>query len=203
MRRFGIRGQRLLGVSVATVRELAKPLGKNHGLALQLWSSRIHEARILASIVADPAKLTRSRADAWVRDFDSWDVCDQTCLNLLDKTAYAFTAALQWSRRPEEFVRRAGFALMAALAFHHKTASDVKFLPFLRAILQRSTDQRPFVRKAVNWALRQIGKRNRRLNHLAVHAAAMLKHSPAATARWIGSDAYRELTSSAIRRRLA
>ncbi len=203
MRRFGIHGGTMYGVSVADIRRIGKTIPKNHALALKLWHSKVHEARVLASIVDEPEKVTRAQMDAWVKGFDSWDVCDQVCMNLFDKTRFAFTTAIKWSSRKEEFVKRAGFSMMACLAWHDKTSPDTKFHPLLRAVLKQSGDNRPMVKKAVNWALRQIGKRNRTLNARATHAAALLKRSAAPSARWIGSDAYRELTSVAVRKRIA
>lgn len=203
MRRFGIRGKKMYGVSVADIRAIGKKIPRNHGLALRLWRTGVHEARILASIVDEPARVTQAQAEVWVRQFDSWDVCDQVCLNLFDKMPFAFRQAVAWSGRKEEFVKRAGFSLMACLAWHDRMSADQKFLPFLRAILKQSTDSRPFVRKAMNWALRQIGKRNRPLNVLATHAADLLRHSQDNTARRIGRDAYRELTSAAVRKNMA
>lgn len=195
MQRFGIQGKKMYGVPVPAIRKMSRQIGKDHALALKLWRSGVHEARILASIIAEPEKVTKKQIDAWAKDFDSWDIVDQCCGNLFDKTAHAYPQALRWSTRREEFIKRAGFSLMAYLAVHDKAAEDTKFLPFLRAVIRQSTDDRNFVRKAVNWALRQIGKRNSRLRQLSLHAAAMLKSSQNTTARWIGSDAYRELAS--------
>ncbi|MBI3963638.1 MAG: DNA alkylation repair protein, partial [Candidatus Kerfeldbacteria bacterium] len=159
MRRFGIQGGTMYGVSVVDIRAIGKTLPCDHNRALKLWKTGVHEARILASIVDEPAKVTPRQMDRWARDFDSWDVCDQVCMNLFDKTPYAFPKALAWTRRTEKFVKRAGFALMASLAVHAKQAPDTAFIPFLRAVEHEAGDGRTYVRKAVNWALRQIGKR--------------------------------------------
>lgn len=202
MQRFGIRGHHLYGVSVGDIRAIGKRLPRDHRLAAGLWRSGVHEARILASIIDEPSRVTRAQMESWVKQFDSWDLCDQVCMNLFDQTKFAFSLAVLWSKRKEEFVKRAGFALMAVLAVHGQSAPDLKFLPFFRAILQQLTDPRPFVRKAVNWALRQIGKRNRALNQLATHASELLKNSSDTTVRWVGSDAFRELTSTAVQHRL-
>ena len=171
MARFGINPENTLGVSMPALRQTAKQVGKDHALALDLWASGIHEARILAALVDVPAKVTPEQMDAWTADFDSWDVCDQACANLFDRTTYAPAKALEWSVRPEEFVKRAGFALMACLAWHDKKAGDALFESFLPAIVRESVDERNYVKKAVNWSLRQIGKRNRYLNARAIQAA--------------------------------
>ena len=171
MARFGINPKNTYGVSIPVLRKMAKELGRDHSLALKLWESGIHEARILAALIDLPEKATGSQMDRWADDFDSWDVCDACCSNLFDKTKVAYQKASEWSSRREEFVKRAGFALMAALAVHDKKATDSKFLAFLPAIKREATDDRNFVRKAVNWALRQIGKRNLKLNRAAVRTA--------------------------------
>ena len=194
MARFGINPHRALGVSVATLRQLARRIGKNHSLALQLWNSGIHEARILASVIDEPAKVTPRQMERWVRDFDSWDVCDQCCGNLFDKTPFAYRKAAAWSRRREEFVKRAGFALMAALAVHDKETGDAAFIKFFPLIERAAIDDRNFVKKAVNWALRQIGKRNARLRRLAIASARRIRRQDSRSARWITADALRELT---------
>jgi len=202
MARFGINPDNTLGVSVPNLRKLAKTIGKDHGLAQKLWSSGVHEARILASMIDEPAKVTQEQMERWAMEFDSWDVCDQCCMNLLDKTQCAFEKALEWSGREEEFVKRAGFALMACLAVHDKKAADEKFLAFLPAIKREANDNRNYVRKAVNWALRQIGKRNSALNRAAIDTAREVQQIDSKAARWIASDALRELTNEQIRERL-
>jgi 3-methyladenine DNA glycosylase AlkD len=201
MARFGIAGGVIYGISVAQLRNLARRIRRDHGLARRLWASGVHEARILASMVDDPALVTGEQMERWVRDFDSWDLCDQVCGNLFDKTPFAYQKALAWSRRRGEFVRRAGFALMAWLAVHDKGAPDARFRRFLPPIVRASTDGRTYVRKAVNWALRQIGKRNARLRHEAVRTAQRIRRIDAPAARWIAGDALRELMSPAVRRR--
>jgi len=202
MARFGITGGTVYGISVTRLRALARRIGRDHALARRLWASGVHEARILASLVDDPALVTEAQTEAWVRDFDSWDVCDQVCGNLFDKTPFAYRKALAWSRRREEFVRRAGFALMAWLAFHDKAATDARLRRFLPAIIRAATDERNYVKKAVNWALRQIGKRNRALNREAIRAARAIQRLESPAARWIAADALRELTGEAAQRRL-
>jgi len=204
MARFGIHVETALGgLSVPLLRKLAREIGKSHRLAEELWTSGIHEARHLAALVDEPTQVTEAQMERWAKQFDSWDVCDGCCLNLFDKTPFAHRKAIEWSRRKEEFVRRAGFSLMAVLAVHDKAAGDEKFLRFLPVIKQKSTDQRNFVKKAVNWALRQIGKRNLRLNRAAIKAAEQIRKINSPSARWIAADALRELQSEAVRRRLA
>jgi len=202
MAKFGINPQNTFGVSIPTLRALAKEIGVDHVLAQQLWGSGFHEARILASMVGDPKKVTEAQMESWVHDFDSWDVCDQCCSNLIDKTKFAFEKAVEWSRSDEEFVKRAGFVLMATLAVHEKKAKDEEFLKFLPLIKRESVDKRNFVKKAVNWALRQIGKRNLRLNKAAVETAKEIQKLDSNSAKWIASDALRELSSPAVQKRL-
>ncbi|MCL4535433.1 MAG: DNA alkylation repair protein [Bacteroidetes bacterium] len=202
MARFGINPSGTYGVSIPNLRKIARQTGRDHVLAGRLWSSGVHEARILASFVDDPALVTEEQMERWASDFDSWDVCDQCCSNLFDKTGLAWRKAMEWSARHEEFVKRAGFVLMAALAVHDKKADDQVFLDFLPRIAAEAGDARNFVKKAVNWALRQIGKRNLRLNEAAVQAARDIQGIDARSARWIAADALRELTSPAVRDRL-
>ncbi len=202
MARFGINPRNTPGVSIPNLKRMAKQIGTDHSLAQQLWASDMHEARILAGIVDDPKRVTEEQMERWVKDFDSWDVCDQCCSNLFDKTPFAYRKAAEWSKRREEFVKRAGFALMAALAVHDKKAKDEAFTGFLPAIEEAADDQRNFVKKAVNWALRQIGKRNLGLNKKAVETATRIQQRDSRSAKWIASDALRELTSQTVQRRL-
>lgn len=202
MARFGINPEGTLGVSMPEIRRLAR--GKrDHQLARQLWDTGLHEARILACLVEDPRQVDEEQMERWVRGFDSWDVCDQACSNLFWRTPYAAAKALEWSARPEEFVKRAGFVLMAVLAVHDKKAGDHLFLSFLPAIQREATDERNFVKKAVNWALRQVGKRNARLNGAAVECAGALQQQASRSARWIAADALRELTGPAVQQKLS
>ncbi|MDQ2885086.1 MAG: DNA alkylation repair protein [Chloroflexota bacterium] len=193
MARFGIRSAHVLGVSIPVLRKMAKGLGKDHALAGELWASGLHEARILASMVDDARLVSEEQMEAWVADFDSWDVCDQVCGNLFDKTPYAYQKAVEWCHRQQEFVRRAGFVLMAELAVHDKQAADEAFLPFFPLIKQYANDERNFVKKAVNWALRQIGKRNARLCVAAIEWAEEIGALDSRSARWIARDALKEL----------
>jgi 3-methyladenine DNA glycosylase AlkD len=203
MARFGISSANTLGVSMPVIRAMGKRIGRDHTLAAELWKSGIHEARILAGLVDEPARVTSVQMDRWAKDFDSWDVCDQVCLNLFSQTRFAHTKAMQWSKDKQEFVKRAGFALMACLAVHDKDAGDAQFEKFLPAIQREAVDERNFVKKAVNWALRQIGKRNRRLNTKAIAVARKLQRSGSPAARWVGNDALRELTGEKVKRKMA
>jgi len=202
MARYGIRAENALGISAPLLREMARKIGRDHALAAELWASGIHEARILAGLVDDPARVTAAQLERWAKDFDSWDVCDGVCSNLFDKTPFAWDKAIAWSARSEEFVKRAGFVLMAALAVHDTKAPDGRFRKFLPLIEREAADERNFVKKAVNWALRQIGKRNRVLNGDAIAAAKRIRKIDSKSARWIASDALRELESDAVRERL-
>ena len=181
---------------------MAKEIGKNHDLAQPLWSSGIHEARLLATMIDTPKSVTEIQMESWVKDFDSWDLCDQCCLNLFRKTPLAHQKAVEWSARQEEFVKRAGFVLMATLAVHDKKAGDEVFIAWLPFIKREATDERNFVKKAVNWALRQIGKRNLTLNQVAIQTAQAIQQLDSKSARWIATDALRELTSEKVQQRL-
>lgn len=202
MARYGIVGEGRLGVSIPALRRMARRIGCDHGLALKLWRSGIPDARILAAMVDEPSRVTGSQMERWVRDFDSWDVCDQVCSNLFDRTSCARSKAVEWSAREEEFVKRAGFVLMAALAVHDKEAGDGVFRHFFPIIRREATDERNYVKKAVNWALRQIGKRNAALNREAIRLAGELKRIDSRAARWIASDALRELTGPRVRKQI-
>lgn len=202
MARFGINIEKAMGIRIPELRKLAKELGKDHKLASDLWDSRMHEARILASMVDDPKQVTEDQMEIWVSGFNSWDLCDQCCGNLFDKTPFAYDKVVEWSARPEEFVKRAGFALLAWLAVHDKQASDDQFEQFLPLLLKESTDERNFVKKAVNWALRHIGKRNLALNAKAIIAAEEMAKIDNKAARWNAKDALRELKSDKIQERL-
>jgi 3-methyladenine DNA glycosylase AlkD len=202
MARYGIEVSKALGVSIPELRNVAKTLGKDHTLAQQLWESDIHEARILASMIDDPKLVTAIQMDVWASGFNSWDVTDQCVNNLFRKTPDAMTKAIEWSQRTEEFVKRSGFVLMAALAVHEKTADDQTFAAFFPLIEQEAHDQREYVKKAVNWALRQIGKRNLALNQHAIDVAKRIQQQSSSSAKWIASDALRELISVKVQARL-
>ena len=203
MAKYGMAVEQRLGVSVPDMRKIAKEVGRNHILALELWQTGIAEARIVAALVDEPDdKLTEEQMDAWVKDIDSWDVCDQVCMNLFDKTPLAWKKIIDWSGRDEVFVKRAAFSLIACLAWHDKTSSDERFIELLPVIAKCSNDNRNFVKKAVNWALRHIGKRNLNLNRAAIDCAKEIKGMDSKAARWIASDAIRELESEAVQKRL-
>jgi 3-methyladenine DNA glycosylase AlkD len=202
MARFGIKADKAFGVSVPALRKLARSIGKDHTLAQALWATGLHEARELATMIADPKQVTEEFMERWVEDIDSWDICDHCCGNLWDNTPFAYHKAREWSRRPEEFVKRAAFSLMAALALHDKAAGDAPFIKFLPIIKRESTDERNFVKKAVNWALRQIGKRNRNLNRQAIKTAREIQKFDSKSARWIAAGALRELTNEKVQSRI-
>jgi len=202
MARYGINPQGTLGVPVPTLRQMAKEIGKDNELALELWATGVHEARILAVYIAEPHLVSEAQMEVWVAEIDSWDVCDQACNNLFDRTPFAVQKAFEWSERQETFVKRAGFVLMAALAVHDKKLPDETFEAFLAVILRQAEDERNFVKKAVNWALRQIGKRNLHLNQAAIAAAERLQISSSQAARWTAADAWRELKSDKVQDKL-
>jgi 3-methyladenine DNA glycosylase AlkD len=202
MAKYGMTVEQRLGVSVPDMRKLAKEIGKDHKLALDLWRTGIAEARIVAGMIGDPAKLTEEQMEEWVKGIDSWDVCDQVCMNLFEKNQLAWKKIVDWSGREEEFVKRTAFSLTACLAWHDKKASDEKFVALLPVIIRGATDERNFVKKAVNWALRNIGKRNLKLNEAAINTAKEIQRLDSKAARWIAGDAIRELESDAIQSKL-
>ena len=193
MARFGIFGQNLLGISVVQLRAIAKRTGRDHALAEKLWASGIFEARILAAFVAEPARLTRRQANAWAKDFQCWADCDGLCIHLFRKTPFAHDLAVAWSGRQEELVKRAGFTMMATLAVHDKAAGNEVFRGYLGRVREAATDERHNVKKGVNWALRQIGKRNPILNREAIRMSKRIRERDSPAARWIAGDALREL----------
>ncbi len=195
--KFGINDSKALGIKIPHLRSLAKEIGKNHTLALELWASEIHEARILASMIESPENITEQQFDAWVNDFDSWDLCDQTC-DLLGRTEMVLRKIEEYSRREEEFVKRSAFSLMCELAFYSKDKDNLIFDRFFEIIIREAWDDRNFVRKAVNWALRQIGKRNETLRLKALETAQQIAKQQTKSPRWIASDAIRELTNQKI-----
>jgi len=203
MAKYGITVEQRLGVSVPDMRKLAKEIGRDHELALGLWRTGIAEARILAAMIDDPDKLTEEQMEDWVEGINSWDVCDQVCMNLFEKNQLAWKKIVDWSQREEEFVKRTAFSLIACLAWHDKKVSDARFIELLPVIIRGATDERNFVKKAINWALRNIGKRNLNLNRAAINAAGEIKQLDSKAARWVASDAIRELESDAIQSRLS
>jgi 3-methyladenine DNA glycosylase AlkD len=203
MARYGIVARRAYGVSMGTMQTLQKRIGVDHDLAVELWESGWHEARLLAAMVGDPARVTRREMNAWVKDFESWADCDTVCFKLWDRSPLAWEKARQWAKSPRELVKRAGFALMACLALHDKTAPDRPFLAFFPLIEKGASDERNFVKKGVSWALRSIGRRNRTLNAAALVLARRLSQSAGAAPRWVGRDAARELAGPVVRSQLA
>jgi 3-methyladenine DNA glycosylase AlkD len=194
MARYAIVSRHAVGVSVGDLRAMARTIGKNHALALALWKTDVYEARMLAAFVAEPDRVTPALMDRWARDFDNWAICDHCCFHLFDKTPFAWARINQWSRRREEFVRRAAFALLASMALHHKTSPDAPFVKSLSLIERASTDDRNFVKKGVSWALRGIGHRNPGMQRAAMTLARTLAASDDRTQRWIGKDAIRDLS---------
>lgn len=202
MARFGINPEKAYGVRIPELRKMAKKAGKDHHLAENLWNFGYHEARILATMIDDPAEVSEEQMEKWVLDFNTWDICDQCCMNLFDKTPFAYKKVFEWSKREEEFVKRAAFTMMAVLAVHDKKAMNEKFEQFFPIIIRESNDNRNFVKKAVNWALRGIGKRNMVLNKMAIEAAMEIKELNSKSAKWISYNALRELESEKIQNRL-
>lgn len=193
MARFGIVNETALGIKVPVLRAYAKKAGKNHPLALQLWETRIHEARLLAIFMADWKLVDEQLMEQWLKDFNSWDICDQCCGELFDKTPLAFQKAAEWTTRTAEFEKRAGFVMMAELAVHDKKADNAAFESFFSLMIRHADDDRNFVKKAVNWALRKIGKRNQFLRTAAIAVALEIQQQPSKSAKWIAMDALREL----------
>lgn len=202
MARFGITPENTFGVSIPNLRKIAKETKKNHALAQQLWESDFRETMILASMIDEPEMVTEEQMEKWVLDFDYWEICDQCCMNLFEKTGFAYEKAIEWSLRDEQFVKRAGFVLMARLAVSDKKADDSRFEQFFPMMLREVDDERNFVKKAVNWALRQIGKRNLALNEKVIETAMEIQKIDSKSARWIASDAIRELSGEAVQKRL-
>jgi 3-methyladenine DNA glycosylase AlkD len=194
MARYAIVARNVYGVSVGDLRDLAKKLGKSHDLAAALWKTDVYEARMLSAFVEEKDRVTPAQMDRWAKVFDNWAICDHCCFHLFDKTPHAWAKIEAWTNRPEEFVKRAGFALIASVALHDKKAPDAPFLKALKMIERESTDERNFVKKGVNWALRGIGRRNPALKAAAIKLSSKLAASEDRTARWIGKDALRDLT---------
>lgn len=203
MARFGIRPKtKIYGIAIPELRKIAKILGKNHELALQLWDSKIHEARILAGYIEEPEKITKKQFEEWIKGFDSWDIVDQVCSSVLDKTKFAHKKIFELANRKEEFVKRTAFTLICCLAVHDKKMKDKEFIKFFPLIKKASIDERNFVKKAVNWALRQIGKRNESLNKQAIKIAKEIKKIDSKSAKWVANNAITELTSESMQNRL-
>ena len=201
MARFGISTANRLGNSIPDLRGLAKEIGKNHKLALELWKEGIDETRILASMIGEGDKLTEEQADKWASDFNSWDVCDQVCMNLFEKLPFIERKIKEWPKREEEFVKRAAFATLACIAVHDKEKKDNEFIKFFKIIKKSSTDERNYVKKAVSWALRNIGKRNKNLNKEVVKFAKELEKSNLKSAKWIARDTLRDIQREKVMKR--
>jgi 3-methyladenine DNA glycosylase AlkD len=201
MARYGIRAKKVFGVSKPKLDALAKKIGNDHALGLELWSTGIQDAKILAGLISEPGRVTGAQMELWVRDFDNWDTCDGTCCHLFVFADAAWEKAFAWTKRKDEFQKRGGFALAAYLAYRDKSAADAKYVRFLKVIEREADDDRNFVRKAVNWALRNIGKRNVRLNRAAIAMAKRLGGKESRSARWIAADALRELEGDAVQAR--
>jgi len=199
---FGVQAPTANGVSAPALHKLAREIGKNHLLANELWACEVHEAKILASLIGEPEKATANEMEVWARAFDSWDVVDTACCYLYAGTKFAWKKAQDWSKRRELFIKRAGFSLVAYLSYKDKQSPDERFAKFLKVVERESDDDRHFVKKAVNWALRNIGKRNLKLNREAIRVAERLRKRESRAARWIAADALRELRSKAVQRRL-
>jgi len=203
MTRFGIPNERALGVTMGDMRRLAEGIGSDHELALELWKSGCYEARTVAVFVDDPTQVSRSQMNAWARDFDSWAICDTTCLHLFDRTPHAWSRIRRWAPARREFVRRAAFALIWALSVHDKSATDGQFEEALTLIERHGNDERPLVKKAVDMALRAVGKRNRALNRKSIRVAKRLQKAEDRSLVWIGKHALKELESAKVQQRVA
>jgi len=202
MSRYGMTSTKRLGISVPDMRKIAKQNGKDHTVAMELWDTGIPEAQIVAALIAEPDKLTEEQMEHWVKDISSWDVCDQVCMNLFEKTPLAWNKIYDWSEREEEFVKRTAFSVIACIAWHDKNISNEKLIEIFPLIKREATDERNFVKKAVNWALRHIGKKNIKLNKAAIKLAKEIKQIDSKSARWIAADAIRELESKKVQERL-
>lgn len=202
LNRYGITAPKAYGVSVGMIQQLAKKIGRDHELAALLWDTGWYEARLLTAFIDDPALVSAAQMDRWVKDFDNWGVCDTLCFHLFDRTPHAWRKVEQWSKRRDEFVKRAAFALLAGLALHDKKSGDEPFLRALTLVEGAAPDERNFVKKGVSWGLRVVGRRNTVLNKAAVETARRLVESEDAAARWIGRDAVKELTSAPVQQRL-
>ena len=202
MARYGINTEKRLGVQIPELRQLAKETGKNHQIALELWQTGIAEARILAAMTDEPEKVTEQQMENWVKDINSWDIDDQITMNLFEKTPLSWKKITDWSQRPEEFVKRTAYSLLACLAWHNKTASDQQLTQLFPVIVSAATDERKSIQKAISWALRTIGKRNPQLNRAAIQLAQEIQQTNTKPARWIANDVTRELQSQPVQNRL-
>ncbi|MCD4669088.1 MAG: DNA alkylation repair protein [Actinomycetia bacterium] len=202
MARFGIKGDKRLGISIPELREMGKSIGKDHKIALNLWATKIPDAMILAALIDEPGKVTEQQTESWVKDLNSWDVCDQLCMNLFNRVPFVEKKIKEWSKRDEEFIKRASFVLIACIARYDKKAPDEMLTGFFPVIKSGAADERNYVKKAVSWALRHIGKKNLNLNKKAIELAREIKNIGSKPSRWIASDVIRELESEAVKKRL-
>lgn len=202
MARFGISPEKTYAVRIPDLSQIAKEVGKDHHLSAQLWAAGYRETRILACMIDDPKQVTSEQMDRWAAEFDYWEICDQCCMKLFRMTPFAYEKVFQWGQREEEFVKRAAFTLIALLAVHDKKATDKKFEQFFPLIIRAANDNRNYVKKGVNWALRHIGKRNIELNKKAIILAGEIQKIQSKSAKWIASDALRELESEKVQERL-
>jgi len=202
MARYGIVSPKAFGVSAGNLKSIARRIGKDHALALKLWKSGWYDARALCAFIADPKKVTPALMNRWAKDFDNWAITDGLCIHVFRRTPHAHAMVKAWTGRKREFEKRAGFSMIATLAVHDKDAPDKTFVSYLRVIEKHSTDHRNGVKKAVNWALRQIGKRNASLYKRAVVVAERLEKSTDPTARWVAKDALREFRNLKIMARV-
>ena len=202
MARYGINSKNNLGIQVCKLREVAKDIDQDHELALKLWNSGIHDARLLACFIDNPVEVTGKQMDSWAQTFDSWDICDQACTSLFDRSPLAWAKIFEWADQTDEFVKRGAFSLIAGLTVHDKKASDSKFEQLIPLIKKHSYDERNYVKKAVNWAIRNIGKRNKNLNQRMIKLSRELLQIDSKAAKWIASNSLRELTSIKIQKRI-
>ncbi|MCX6773272.1 MAG: DNA alkylation repair protein [Candidatus Micrarchaeota archaeon] len=202
MKKFGVNVEGALGIPIPHLRKLARNIGPHHDMAGDLWRSKIHEARILAAYIEDPKRVTERQMEEWVSDFDSWDLCDQVCGNLFDRTEFAHKKAMEWTSRKEEYVKRAGFVLMAVMAVHDKHAKREMFMNFFPVMIRECQDDRNYVKKAINWALRQIGKRSLTLNKEAIVVCNQMLKIDSPSAQWIAKNAKWELEGEAVQKKL-
>ncbi|MCB9422673.1 MAG: DNA alkylation repair protein [Ardenticatenaceae bacterium] len=208
MAQYGITPDHAYGIKIPVLRQLARKVrgndkAANHALAQQLWANNTRETRILASMVDVPQLVSEAQMESWAAEFDYWEICDQCCMNLFEKTPFAYQKAVEWGERAEEYVKRAGFVLMARLAVSDKKAADERFTAFLPLIEKEAGDARDMVKKSVNWALRQIGKRNLTLNQQAIAVSERIQQQESKAAQWVARDALKELTGTAVQNRLA
>ena len=202
MARYAIPNDKALGVLMGDIQKLGKQLGRDHALALELWKTDVYEARMLCAYIDEPERVTPAQMDAQARDFDNWAICDTLCFALWVRTPHAFAKIRKWANHKDEYIKRASFALLASMALKHKQSTDADYLPTIALMEKAATDERNFVKKAVSWALRGVGRRSRKLNEKSIALAKKLAASEAAAPRWIGKDALRELTSAAVQKRL-